>query len=384
MDVGKTRFITVKLQSSRPPPYMSYHYRFQEEMLSRRVLYFVENKVYFRCREATIYENILGEKEASPILGDSLVYATQMHYPLTDYRTILSHYSKRFLTNQNDAFRAMAGIVRRFSVRMRCHFFEGFPEATIDYFIVFRHQGPASRRRRRFPSYSWTGWIGEIYFLPISDINEWLSFRTWIKWHSVSSIDGAISMRPVYRKDEANSKPQNEAAVQSHNLGRPFKPAVRLPFATEHTTPTDRDLSTYNHSSRSSMLYPCLNFWTLAAFYTIQDIDVFKGTGSLCDNAGAICGGVYMDGFEETRFFESRGNFEFILLSESQFDISALLLDKVAYPRVDDPYQYYNVMLLEWDDQRTVAERRGIGVIFKAAIERSLKPGPIWKEILLA
>ena len=31
-----------------------------------------------------------------------------------------------------------------------------------------------------------------------------------------------------------------------------------------------------------------------------------------------------------------------------------------------------------------IAERRGIGTIFKRAIESSLAPGPVWKEIFLA
>ena len=31
-----------------------------------------------------------------------------------------------------------------------------------------------------------------------------------------------------------------------------------------------------------------------------------------------------------------------------------------------------------------IAERRGIGTIFKRAIESNLAPGPVWKEIFLA
>jgi hypothetical protein len=42
----------------------------------------------------------------------------------------------------------------------------------------------------------------------------------------------------------------------------------------------------------------------------------------------------------------------------------------------------YNVMLLEWNGG--IAERRGIGIMYKEAVERSFTPGPLWKEIFLA
>lgn len=45
-------------------------------------------------------------------------------------------------------------------------------------------------------------------------------------------------------------------------------------------------------------------------------------------------------------------------------------------------WRYYNVMLLEWEDN--IAERRGLGFIFQDAADNSIGPGPMWKEILLA
>jgi len=112
--------------------------------------------------------------------------------------------------------------------------------------------------------------------------------------------------------------------------------------------------------------YPFFQFWTLAVFFHIDDtsIDVFLASTNIISDEGLRCGDVGMDGFEEMTFFESTGPFEFILLSGHEFMDS------------------YNVMMLEWVDG--VAERRGIGKIYKACVARSCALGPVWKEILLA
>jgi hypothetical protein len=53
------------------------------------------------------------------------------------------------------------------------------------------------------------------------------------------------------------------------------------------------------------------------------------------------------------------------------------------YPKGSDwEWRYYNILLLEWRDG--IAERRGIGHIFQAAVTNSLGRGPVWKEIFLA
>jgi hypothetical protein len=60
------------------------------------------------------------------------------------------------------------------------------------------------------------------------------------------------------------------------------------------------------------------------------------------------------------------------------------LLDQGIAPwtQATEPWDYYWVLLIEWDNG--VAERRGIGKIFKIAAEKSFPPGPVWKQINLA
>ncbi|KAK3305141.1 uncharacterized protein B0T15DRAFT_368905, partial [Chaetomium strumarium] len=62
----------------------------------------------------------------------------------------------RALTNDADALRAMAGILRRLSQRSRCRMLQGLPTGLFDKYVLLR--GPVAGRRRGFPSYSWAGW----------------------------------------------------------------------------------------------------------------------------------------------------------------------------------------------------------------------------------
>ena len=60
-----------------------------------------------------------------------------------------------------------------------------------------------------------------------------------------------------------------------------------------------------------------LQFWTLAIFYRIGDLNEFNGTGYGFDCNRVKYGEVSLDGFEDSTFYGQPGHFEFILLSET-------------------------------------------------------------------
>ena len=88
-----------------------------------------------------------------------------------------------------------------------------------------------------------------------------------------------------------------------------------------------------------------------------------------------------MDGFEETTFFKSKSPLEFIILSERQKENKPMDRNFRDDKDVEEVYQSretskdYNVMLLEWNGG--IAERRGRGIMYKEAVERSFTPGPL-------
>jgi hypothetical protein len=279
-----------------------------------------------------------------------------MESPLEDYSILLLYYSRRALTNQGDALRAMAGIIRRLSEKVKYRFFEGLPTAVLDAFLIFKAHGTNLQRRSGFPSYSWTGWRGRINIDTPSPMNEWLESRTWIIWYK-RSHSGITNL--VWDPSANESFPIRDKTYHGYRERRHFEPLVPLSFATLRTAPTE-DLS----SSIPASPYPLLQFWTLTVFYRIAEINVFKATCRLVGEDGINCGNMSLDGSEETTLFDSVEPLEIILLSESE-----------------GRREYYNAMLLEWNEG--VAERRGIGTILQSTINNSFSPGPLWKEILL-
>ncbi|KAH6959507.1 heterokaryon incompatibility protein-domain-containing protein [Fusarium avenaceum] len=365
--------------------YESRAWTFQEQVLSRRVLYFIDNKVFYRCRAAEHAEHfvdIFAQTRVGGSLGSLLPEAVLMSNPVFDLSTMLFYYTKRAITNQNDASRAMAGITRKIAEATKCNFFQGLPTAMLDLFIIFYAAGSILQRRSIFPSYSWTGWRSgiDIDVLPGSDIddNTWLKDHTWIIWYK-RSPSGITNL--VWDTDANPSFPLSDMEYVGYRRRRLFSDGrhAHRQLNTKRTMPTEQ--VTF---SRPVPTYPLLQFWTLSLFYRIFDINVFSGTAYLEDSKKARCGFVYLDGFEETTFFESQGPFEVILLSEARSQQMSHhdFKWRDPYPLAAGQWEFYNVLLLEW--QGGIAERRGFGLLHQGAIEFSLASGPSWKEIFLA
>ncbi|RSL81215.1 hypothetical protein CEP52_017245 [Fusarium oligoseptatum] len=349
---------------------------FQERMLSRKAIYFVDGKLFYRCRRTVHAEHLVELPNATEAnqwtMAQALPRAILMRDPIHDYSSILRFYTKRILSDQRDAPRAMAGIMQRFSLAMGCQFLEGLPTITFDVFILLRRQSDNLRRRAAFPSYSWTGWSGQMSRLRTCIDN--LEDKKWIIWYK-RSPSGVVSL--VWDPSDS-SLPFYDMRRVGYRESRPFSHGRYTPrhLDTSRTTPS-KAIS----FSRDFPPYHILQFWTVSVFYTISDICVFDAVADLVDCNGAKCGSVRLDGFEETTYFESQTCFEVILLSES-----GLILDYPPDSRFMPSYfpdsKYFLVLLLEW--RGGLAERRGFGHIARGAMMNSLTPGPVWKEILLA
>ncbi|KAJ3465043.1 hypothetical protein MRS44_005701 [Fusarium solani] len=319
--------------------YSSRGWTFQEHVLSRRGLYSVDNKVFFRCRTSEFLESCIDCDNATPRFKGivlSLSAAAYMDDPLQNYSQLLTHYTRRALTDPGDVLRAMAGIIRRISEKVEYRFVQGLPSGAFDSFIIFESWACILRRRKGFPSYSWCGWQGGIWLDILHDNSEWLS-KTWIIWYkrSQSGITNLVS-------DPAanDSFPFHDTPYLGYRRRHMFKPPAPLGFATTRTAPTETI-----HLPGPVPPYPVLQFWALAVYMKLSHVDVFDGRCELVGKSGAKCGETLLDGFEDTDFFSSKEPLEFILLSygDEQHDTG------------DD----YHVMLLEHN--QGLAERRGMG-----------------------
>jgi hypothetical protein len=367
------------------PPGLLNIYRFQEEVLSRRILYFVDNKVYFRCRSATIPEachryNDRLQLRPGVSFASFLPATVHLRLPLGDFGIMLDYYSLRTFSDQSDALRAMAGIIRRVSAMMMCRFLEGLPTAAFDNALLFRRQGMMLHRRAGFPSYSWAGWKGQLHipFMTPDRINDWLAENTWIVWYR-RSANGVVN--PVWDILANESFPFDNPKFAGYRKRQPFQPLVSLPFPTSRTLPSESLALACEIPS-----YQILQFWTLAAFYRITCNEPVDALAAIVDRNNIRCGSLYLDGFEELAFFESTAVFEVIILSECTIKDWRTGSQGIDFHFVYGFYglghdKFYNVMLLEWS--KGLAERRGIGLLEQTAISRGLSPGPVWKEIIL-
>ncbi|KAK5654331.1 hypothetical protein OQA88_7509 [Cercophora sp. LCS_1] len=321
----------------------------QEFLLSKRTLSFVNDRVYFHC---TLTENSeTCDVHPRPTVIDSstssqLMHSVRMALPMEDFANILLHYTQRVLGDQNDVLRALAGIIRRFSDRLDYPFLQGLPTGALDIFVLFRANRTVLHRRPSFPSYSWAGWAGGVMVdgaVESPDVNEWLKSKTWIIWYQ-RSPSGVTEL--VWDKGKYPGLINLGNKYIGYWDRNPFEPprGCQVP---NNTAPADNF-----DAVLGARPYPLLQFWTLAVFFHLDHgtMDVFLASADITRDEGVGCGRVWMDGFEEMPFFESRGPYEFILLSERGATS-------------------YNVMMLEWIDG--VAERRGIGYIYKASITRS-------------
>ncbi|KAM5343593.1 hypothetical protein ACJ41O_012130 [Fusarium nematophilum] len=344
----------------------AYHPRgwtFQEHVLCRRALYFVDSKVFFRCRNTEFSESFFDRSVAvKPTSTASLLpEAIHMEDPLHDYAEMLSYYTRLALTDQTDVLRAMAGIIRRVSEKVKYRFIQGLPTGDLDAFVIFHACDSILRRRSGFPSYSWCGWRGGIEIGVAPRQNRWLASATWIIWHKRSESGVTNLVWDIVAND---SFPAHDVSYVGYRRRRRFQHPVPLGFPTTRTAPTESP-------PLPSLMppYPVLQFWTLAVYVKMNDIDVFSARCNIHGKSGVVCGNLFLDGFEESPFFFSEKPFEMILLSVQHegFRQSA--------------GENYNVLLLEYKEG--LAERRGSGIMRRSSIRDSFSPGPIWKEIVL-
>lgn len=350
-------------------------HRFQEQLLARRAVFFLDGRIYFRCRGDEYAEQLADQRprggtSSGDVVASLLPLTAELNDPLSDFATMLLYYSRRALTLPSDVLRALDGITRRVSKLSHCRFFQGAPTAAFDVFLIFKVNtlGGGLSRRPGFPSYSWAGWKGGLvlgsFGWTFEALNQWLEECTWIVWYK-RSPSGVLSL--VWDLGANESFPVNDLGYPGYRKRRPFSCPPGVVVNPARTYPTE-DLT---NNPIPMTVYPLLQFWTLSVHFHIQLLDnALTGVADIVSAKGTRVGTVYLDGVEETAIFASHDTFEFILLSRVMRD--------TYFKEVED---CYHVMLLEWHGP--VSERGGLGVLHISAVVDCLPPGPTWKEIVL-
>ncbi|KAK1969091.1 HET-domain-containing protein [Colletotrichum sublineola] len=176
---------------------------FQERLLSRRCLIFTNGRIYFQCRSTGMSEDIFGDKRGAGWSLDLVDAPLQMFRQLDNrsvwvYMKCVELYTERKLTQAKDIQAAFSGMANLMEGRMRAPFIHGLPSSHFDLALLWE---PIKSSRRRgadeapekasipdFPSWSWTGWVGEVQYKEdlvsgiLDNVSDWLDTRTWIEW----------------------------------------------------------------------------------------------------------------------------------------------------------------------------------------------------------
>lgn len=188
---------------------------YQERVLSRKVLAFTADQVYYQCPHDTVCEDRVETDrycDAYPIEGDpySRVLLQKRYHdvntPLENlpwfdqYKRHIEEFSKRQLGSPSDALNACQAILNQYGPSNQYSWgiplekFEqallwGCAEATVHTYLRGERRSDARpivsirRNPHGFPSWSWCGWIGAVEygsFLELERVIEW-------PWYKASS-----------------------------------------------------------------------------------------------------------------------------------------------------------------------------------------------------
>ena len=156
----------------------------QEALLTPRSLFVSDHQVYYDCAATQCCESLdttrswghgLSPSSAPPEeqfltwmekqvgSGGLRLRLDEPTKRLEQMGLNLNLYSFRTMKYDTDAIRAFKGILQRFDAMYPKGYFWGSAVEDFDWALLWRSQLPPTRRSG-FPSWSWTGWKGHLYF----------------------------------------------------------------------------------------------------------------------------------------------------------------------------------------------------------------------------
>jgi Heterokaryon incompatibility protein (HET) len=230
-------------------PWLSRAWTFQEKAVSPRCIIFTQEQVYWECRRSLWCEDRVEEAAGGPSLYEK-TYTCGLSYKdpfghfegsneenfMGEYCLMVTEYTDRFLTYEQDIISAFEGILGMFKVAEGRNFLWALPRSCLAQSLSWNFRSEPKRRRVRtsiamedsemlqcsFPSWSWVGWIGPI---SPSMADPWKAELVHFYF-----VDNNFELQSV-RDEEADlsrPRPQNIIADTA-----PLSASPKLAYATE-------------------------------------------------------------------------------------------------------------------------------------------------------
>lgn len=351
---------------------------YQEQLLSRRFLVFVGEQVIWQCPSEVNCEDTLADNKTkvyqrlkhmsapvdTPTYAESdrqleVRYGFRRPPAFQRYADVIAEYTGRQLTFSEDILRAFSGLSMIFMLDLNTELTEGLPLSYLDAALLWqpRHQLCRRKGTESFASWSWAGWEGKVGYEDITARNNVEGVIPLVKWnlhHSVLVNTSGVGTKP-YLLD-------SESAVSTWDM--PFEPSVN-------------DIM---ESLRNPVNTSRLKFWTSCAFFKSlvarrkYEIPLSHTTDlsktipmqfQVRSSSSQPIGILTMTGSAPVKLDPSRH--EYIVISGAQFAGIDLVSWLPKFSPEQSGFMMYNVMLVEWDVEKSCAYRVGLGRIMKSA-----------------
>ncbi|KAB5515013.1 hypothetical protein GE09DRAFT_1294941 [Coniochaeta sp. 2T2.1] len=379
---------------------------FQERILSRRCLVFVEGRVYFQCRGANMSQDVypggLDNEEAWSLdWRDSPLRTLRdaKERPIWFYMKCVSLYTGRRLTLPKDIVPAFIGVSQLMARYMDAPFFYCLPASHFDFALLWQPSREQKRCAREafpttskpedtlgddwfdheeFPSWSWAGWMDH------EDPQKGAHVTTWIDWN-IRDGDGNVKNIATAAASHGSLAPPTD------NYGRPIRYTSmnRCLSATIADNPFGIRASQQRMTDTSFTL-PILQFHTWSSNFFISESSPEESTEPLgeglarchvADQSHDWCGTVVLD--QEWATAHSGTPCRFIALSEAKSftaDECTHWAHYIAKDRDEIEWDLFHVLLVRHNSRRLLWERVGVGKVLQQAFDMTKES---WTEILL-
>jgi len=375
---------------------------YQERLLSKRFLIFSPNGVVWHCRSVLWYEDYILEAEhvednemmgfdqrlrfLNPQPGWTVNWevAPQTKNQVRLFRSptmdnfvwVISEYTRRKLTYNADILNAFAGIQRVLSLGFSEGSFQGLPIAHLDFATLWA-PGEALKRREQscefecskfmFPSWSWAGWIGRVFYVALFPASNRPSeeerIRPLLHWYRFN-INSALQRIP--QRWELGDW---GASTLKCTAWSPLQPPVDLyssPPMVPFKLPPD------NHKALLCFRTSVAELRVKRRHNSEEEPDLELILDVISDN-GEWAGVLHM----HSRDAAARSSCDLLVISEAQ-NVGVRDIDRKMHDGDWDYFNFYAVLAVTWNS--SLATRIGIGRVRKSLWAEAKHD---WRDVLL-